>query len=219
MRVLEDKHRSASAEIVYTKNNQKHMQIEERELTALKGQISKLENQAHAVTIETAEDYTHAIDIVSKLKETGSTIKNKKESITKPLNEALRNARELFAPIEQQFLNAEAIIKTKLLDYKRKKDAEALAEEAKIASKVEAGHMKLETAERKLDQVERVETTTRGKIGEVQVRKIKRVRITDVALLPREYLVPDEVAIRRDALGGKAIPGVEIYEEEVIAAR
>lgn len=195
------------------------MQIETKELTVLKGQVSKYENQATAVTIATQEDYTLAVDLVSKLKDTGSKIKASKESITKPLNEALKNARELFAPIEAQFAQAEAIIKTKLLDYKRKKDAEAKVEEAKIAARVEKGTMRLDTAEKKLDQVERVENTTRGAVGEVQIRKIKKVRIIKAEEVPDEYWVLDQVAIRRDALGGKTIPGVEVYEEDSIAAR
>jgi len=190
-----------------------------KELTVLKGQVSKLENQANTVAIATKEDYEAAIDLVSRLKETGSKIKATKESITKPLNEALRNARDLFSPIETQFSHAEAIIKSKLLEYKRKVDEAARAAEAKIANKVEAGTMKLETAEKKIDKIERVETTTKGKVGEVQVRKIKKVRIVDAAKLPREYLIPDEVAIRRDALGGKEIAGVEVYEDEIISAR
>src|SRR3990167_8609536 len=192
------------------------MEIEIKELTVLKGQVSKLENQAEAVTIATQEDYTNAVDLVSKLKETGKLIKDKKESITKPLNESLRNARELFAPIEEQFEKAEAIVKTKLLDYKRKKDVEARAEEDKIAARVEKGTMKLDTAEKKIDSIERVDTITKGKVGEVQIRKVKKVRIVDAAVLPREYLIPDEVLIRKDALGGKQILGVEVYEEEII---
>lgn len=190
----------------------------DKELVALKGQISKQENQANAISIETQEDYTAAVDLVAKLKETGSIIKNKKESITKPLNESLKQVRSLFAPIEAQFANAETIIKGKLLAYKRKIDEEARAKEAKIAEKVESGKMKLETGEKKLGQIERVENTTRGKVGEVQIRKIKKVRITDEAAIPRNYLVPDMVAIRRDALGGTAIPGVEVYEEESVSA-
>jgi len=194
------------------------MTVDTKELTALKGRVSKLETQANAVTISTQEDYTAAVDLVSRLKDAGSKIKASKESVTKPLNEALRNTRELFAPIEEQFAKAEAIVKTKLLDYKRKIDAEARVAEAKIAARVENGTMRLDTAERKLDAVERVENTTRGKVGEVQVRVIKKVRIVDAAVLPREYLIPDEVAIRRDALGGKTIAGVEVYDEEIIAA-
>lgn len=191
--------------------------IETKELTPLKAQVSKLENQANEVQILKAEDYTFAVDLVAKLKDIGSKIKNVKESITKPLNEALRNARELFRPIEDQFTNAESIVKTKLLDYKRKIDEEARKKESVIAEKVEAGKIKLETAEKKMEKIERVETTTRGKVGEVQVRKVKKVRIINEALIPRNYLALDMVAIRRDALSGIIIPGTEVYEEETIA--
>lgn len=192
--------------------------IETKELVPLRAQVTKLETQAQAVQIETQENYTQAVDLVSRIKETGALIKNKKESITKPLNEALRNARDLFAPIEQQFANAEAIIKTKLLDYKRKVDEEARKKEAAIAARVEKGTLKLETAEKKLDLVERVENTTRGKVGEVQIRKVKKIRIIDEAAIPRQYLIPDEVKIRKDALSGVVIPGCEVFEEETIAA-
>ena len=193
--------------------------IDTKELAPIKAQVSKLENQATAVAIESQEGYENAIDLVSKLKETGSEIKKKKESVTKPLNEALRNVRDMFRPLETQFENAERIIKNKLLDYKRKKDEEARAEEAKVAARVAKGTMKLETAEKKMDSIERVENTTRGQVGQVQIKKIRKVRITNQDEVPRKYLVPDMVLIRQDALGGIVIPGVEIYEEETIAAR
>ncbi len=194
-------------------------EIETKELAVLKGQVSKLETRANEVAIETQEDYEGAVDIVAKLKDTGSIIKKRKESITKPLNEALKNARELFKPIEQQFTEAERIVKGKLLEYKQKADAKAREEEQKIANRVEKGTMKVETAEKKIENVERVQQTTRGKVGEVQVRKIKKLRIVDKKLIPLEYLEPDMGAIRRDAISNKiTIPGVEVYEEEVIAA-
>ncbi len=192
---------------------------QKKELIALKGQISKCENRANAIEVNSQETYVQAIDIVSKLKETGTNIKLKKESITKPLNEALKNARKLFAPVEEQFAKAEVIIKQKLLAYKKKIDAEAEEEEEKIAAKVEGGKMKFETGEKKIEKIERVDNTTKGKVGAISVKIIKKVRITDAALLPREYLIPDQVAIRRDALGGKPIPGVEVYNEEIIAAK
>lgn len=188
------------------------------ELQPINAQLAKLENQANMATITTQEEYARAIDLVSELKEAGSKIKNLKESITKPLNEGLRNARAMFAPVEERYENAERIIKTKLLDYKRKVDDEARAAEAKIAARVEKGTLKLETAEKKLDAIERVETTTQGKVGAIQIRVVKKVRITDANALPREYLVPNETLIRKDALSGKVIPGVEVYSEESIAS-
>lgn len=192
--------------------------MDTKEIAIFKAQVSRLENKADSIMIESKEHYTEAIDIVAKLKDTGSKIKLSKESITKPLNESLKNIRALFAPLEEQFEKAERIIKIKLLDYKRKIDAEAKAKEDAIAARVEKGTIKLETAEKKIENIERVEQTTKGKIGEVQIRKIKKVRIINEADIPREYLIPDMVSIRRDALGGKSIKGVEVYEEESIAA-
>lgn len=191
--------------------------IDIKELVPIKSLVSKLENQANEVTIVSAETYANAVDIVSKLKETGSTIKEKKESITKPLNESLRSVRDLFRPIEDQFESAEKIIKEKLLSYKRKMDEEAREKEAKIGARVAQGTLTLETGEKKLEAIERVESTTRGKVGEVQMRKVRKVRITNEQLIPRRYLVPDMIAIRRDALGGTAIEGIEVYEEETVA--
>lgn len=194
------------------------MQIEQKELTNLKREVSILENQARNVIIENREDYESAIDFVSKLKDAGSKIKDKKESVTKPLNEALKNARNLFNPIEDQFASAEKILKGKLLAYKREVDEEARRKEEQYAARVERGTMKADTAEQKIAEVDRIDTTTKGDVGRVQVRKVKKVRIADESSLPREYLTPDMVKIRRDALGGKEIPGVIIEEEEVIAA-
>ena len=177
-----------------------------------------MEAEAVGLVIETKEEYKAAVDLVFRLKEKGSKIKNIKESVTKPLNEALRNYRALFAPAEERQEKIEEIVKGKILAHKRKVDELARQEELKIANRVEKGTMRLDTAEKKIENIVRVEQTTRGYVGEVQIRKIKKVRITNEANIPREYLVPDMVAIRRDALGGKEIPGVEVFEEEGIAA-
>lgn len=213
---------------------------EQKELSVIKGQVSKLENQVNELVVDSPETYSQAVDLVSKLKDTGSKIKDQKESITKPLNEALRNARGMFAPIEDSFEKAEALIKRKLLDYKRKVDEEArkkeeaiaqkLADEkAKLDAQVKAGEIteekadekfgkKLEKSEDKLDSIDRVENTTHGETGKVSIRKVKKVRIVDADLVPRAYLVVDEVKVRKDALAGLIIAGVEVYEEEQIAA-
>lgn len=192
---------------------------DQKELSVLKGQVSRLENQVNGIVIDSAESYAQAIDVVSKLKTIATTLKDRKEAITKPLNEALKSARELFAPVELQYSNAESIIKTKIVTYKRKIDEDARIAEAKIAEKVETGKMSVETAGKKIDNLAHVETTTRGKVGEVQIKKIKKVRIIDELLIPREYLITNDVLIRKQALAGISIPGVEIYDEESVAVK
>ena len=192
------------------------MQPENKELTVLKSQVSKLENQANAVIIATPEENALAIDLKAKLKEIGQTIKARKEEITKPLNAALKSARELFAPIEEQYEIAENIVGRKLLDYKQKVEAEARAMEAKIAARVEKGTMKIETAERKIEQIPTMQKTIKTSFGSVQFRKIKKVRITDLNLIPDQYWVIDEVKLRKDVLAGIVVPGAIMFEEEIV---
>lgn len=193
------------------------MEIDKKELTVMKTYVTKLENQSNAIVIENDTGHRQAVDLVATLKETGSRLKNKKESITKPLNEALRNVRDMFRPIEDQYSSAESIIKGKLLDYTRKVNEEARKKEEALAKRVEKGTMKMETAERKLDTIERVDNTTKGDVGRVSIKKIKKVRIVDESSLPREYLEPNMVLIRKDALSGIEIKGVEIYSDETVA--
>lgn len=190
--------------------------IETKELTTLKGEISKLENNANEITITTPEENGLAINLKAKLKDIGKQIKERKEGITKPLNEALKSARELFAPLETKFEFAEKLVGRKLLDYKQKVDEEARAKEAKIAAQFEKGNIKAETAERKIDQIERVEKTVQTDHGTVQFRRIKKVRIINESEVPDSYWILDMVAIRKDALAGILTKGVEIYEEEIV---
>lgn len=212
--------------------------MEEKELTVLKGQVTKLENLANEITIATPEENAAATELKAKLKEIGKTLKDRKEEITGPLNAALKSARALFAPLEERYETAETIVGKKLIAYKQKVEAEARAEEAKIAAKLEAERAKLEAeveagkitaekaeakldvklqkAEEKLESVEKVDKTVQTAHGQVQFRKIKKVRITNEELIPRYYLVVDTVKVRRDVLAGMDVPGAEIYEEETV---
>lgn len=59
--------------------------------------------------------------------------------------------------------------------------------------------------------------TETTKVAGLSKAKIWKFRITNAALLPREYLIPDEVAIGKvvKALKDKAvIPGVQVYSED-----
>lgn len=227
--------------------------METKEITVLKGQVSKLENKANEITITTPEENASATELKAQLKDIGKTIKERKEAITKPLNVALKSARDLFAPLEAQFDAADEILGKKLLAYKQKVEAEARAEEARIAKKLEDERKKLEAevaagkisetkadqkldqqlqkAEQKLDNVQRVDTTTQTAHGKVQFRKIPKMRVidpslftesdgsirrTDKTVIPNEYWILDTVKLRKDVVGGKVVEGAERYEEETV---
>jgi len=193
--------------------------IEQKELTVYKSQISKLDQQANELNITSPEENLVATELKAKLKEIGKKIKDRKEEITKPLNEALRSARQLFAPLEEQFESAETIVGNKLLAYKKKVDAEIRAKEEKIARDLEAGKIKnMETAERRMDALveKKIEKTTQTSYGQVQFRKVQKMRITDESLIPKKYWVIDQVLLRKDVLADIVVPGAEKFEEETV---
>ena len=191
--------------------------IETQEIEVYKSQVSQLEQQANKLSIASPEENAIAIQLKATLDKTWKEIKLKKETITKPLNEALKNARALFAPIEEIFENADSSVGRKLLDYKRKVDEDARKAEAKIAADLESGKIKkIETAERRIENLEQVQKTTHTQAGDVQFRKIKKVRITSLDLLPDAYWIVDEVKLRKDVLAGIVVPGAEMFEVETV---
>jgi len=189
---------------------------ETKEIVTLKGQVTKLNNTANEITITSPEENGSAMELKSKLKDIGNQIKERKEAITKPLNDALKSTRALFAPLETAYETAEALVGRKLLDYKRKIDEEARAKEAKIAASFEKGNIKAETAERKIEEIQRVEKTVQTDHGKVQFRIIQKMRITDPNLVPDSYWIIDEVKLRKDVLAGIVVPGAEKYGEETV---
>jgi len=195
------------------------MADEDKEIALVKTQASKALTAATEMVIASPEDMTKATDVLSKIKSVGKMIKERKEAITKPLNEALASARGLFKPIEQNHEQAEKIIKDKMLAYQRKMDEAAEAERLRLAKRVEKGTMKAETAVAKMENIQEAPTTVQGAVGQVSTRIVKKYRVTNEALLPREYLVPDMGKITEALKAGATVPGAEVYEEKVIAAR
>ena len=173
------------------------MKIDIKELAVVKTQVNKSISTAQQLTIKTKEDLEGATVVLSKIKSVGKLIQQKKESITKPLNEALKNARDLFRPLEESWEEAERIVKQKMVVFQ-------VAEEKKF-----------EQASVKLEKIDKPET----QIGNTIFKTIKKVIIKDEAKLPREYLLPNEVLIRKDALAGKEIAGVEVIEEKIVASK
>jgi len=194
-------------------------------LAPLKAQVTKLSNRANDLTVENDVQMSEANNILSDLKKVKKQITSRKEEITKPLNEALKSARALFKPVEDDFETAERIIKDKMLDYHTEQERLREEAEAKIEARREKGTLRDETADRKLGELDEVEKTVASDKGATTFKTVRKVRITDVSLVPKEYLQNDKVmdailtAVRKDALEGYPIAGVEVYDDKQVANR
>lgn len=192
---------------------------ETKEIATVKQQATKALGLAQEMVIASADDRVRATDVLSKMKTVAKMIKEREEAITKPLNEALSSARDLFRPMKQNLAEAESVVKTKMLAYDAAEEKRIAEEQQKIAEKVEAGKMKPETAMKKIENIGEVKTSVQGKVGQTQTRTVKKYRVVDESKIPREYLVPDMGKITEAFKAGKVVPGAEAYEEKIISAR
>ena len=187
-----------------------------KELAPIKAQISKTVMSVSAIEIETEKDLVKATDALVKIKVVGRKIKEKKEEMTKPLNISLKNIRNFFRPIETDFAMAEKSVKDKIIAYQDKAEKEASKKTEKIVEKVEEGKMSFDKAADKIEAITPEKTIEAGS-GSVQFRKIKEVKIVNEDKIPREYLMPDMAKIKKVALAGVSISGVEVVERRVVA--
>ena len=181
----------------------------DKELVVVKAQTTKALSAVGELTIKTAADVEKAKGVLAKIGELKKFIKGKKEGITKPMNEALKNVRNLFSPFEERIETAESEIKDKILDYTLKVQKEQEKKKAEIEAKVDAGKMSFEKASEKIEAVE-------AKTANIPTRIIKDIEINEKEV-PDEYWVIDTARIREDVLRlGKQVPGVKIIEKIII---
>lgn len=148
-----------------------------------------------------------------ELKKVKKFITEKKESITKPLNEALKNTRELFKPVEVKIETIEKYLNGELLTYNRKLIDEQKKREAEAVKKVEEATAKGE--EVKIDKIVKKVENVQEKIEQIKTRTIKKLRIIDKTKIPFDYLEPNEVKIKQALAQGVNIPGAELYDETI----
>lgn len=201
--------------------------VDVKELAPVKTRITKAESYANTLVIKTDDDQKKATIALSELNKIGDEVTKRKEEITKPLNAALKSARDLFKPLEAAHSEAVRIIKAKLIKYHDEKLAAEKKEQDKITARLEKGTLKPETAAKKLDEVAPVEKNIKTDVGALQYKKVPVARIikevaqlTDAEILAHAkagYLEWNETAVKKAAIAtgqeGEVLAGVTVTIE------
>lgn len=201
------------------------MQIDQKEISVAKQKSTLALKAANDISaIQDEVQLTSASKILSRIKATQKLVKEKKEGITKPLNKALENVRELFRPIETSCKEAEGIVKGKMVEYSDKVKEENRIATEKLAKRVEKGTMKVETAANKITELETAPEQVHNEIGAAQFRIEREVVVEDESKIPTQYWVLDMVKVRKDVLGNASkgiaplkIPGVKVIEKTSVS--
>lgn len=200
-------------------------------------------NQCQKVTVTNDDQRTNILELVKKIKSVSKGLEDERMATTRPMDEAKKQVMDLYRAPLDNLTKAEGVIKKAVLDYdneqrrkaqelqrklqaeaeeKARKEREKLAAQAQKA--IEAG--KEEKASALLEKADEVQVfvpivqTVETKTAGVSTRKVWKYRITDVNLLPREYMVPNEAllsGLARSTQGNIPVAGVEFYAEDVLA--
>lgn len=200
-------------------------QKKDQQITIIKSKTTRVVNRANDLTVSNQQEFEEAANILTDMKSVLKEAEKDRTSITKPLNDALKKINEKYKPMSNAIKDAEKIVKKKLADYQAEVQKELDRKEEKLRKDMVAGNVSPEQAVEQMENQESIGTSHDTKRGSVQFKKVKKVRITDMAKVPVKYFNDPKViealtsVVRQDALDGVEIAGVEVYEESQVAAR
>ena len=164
------------------------------------------------IEIKSQDDFDMAGKKIVEFKQYEKVVKEGKESITKPLNEALRNTRSLFKPLEDKITQAKTTLLRKVNDYKREQDRIAAEQTAKLEAKIEKGTIKRPETIMNVQMASSGLSEATTKVVEFDLEAISPEYLKELIYRPKVFDALG-VEIRKDALGNKA-QGVEPRAEK-----
>lgn len=191
-------------------NPQVEVEALEKDITPYVAKAQKL------VVIENAKDMEKASEMRAQLKAYEKEVTAKKEAITKPMNAALKAVRSMFSPLEDRIEETLNTINRAMIDYQTEQKRISDAEQEKIAQRIGQGKgkLKLETAVEKMKEVDTPDKQVVTASGGTEFIDTPCFEVTDVSLLPKEYILPDLVKIRAAMKGGIELDGVRYWNEQ-----
>ena len=194
-------------------------------LAPVKARITTISATVENAVIENAEGLGMAVDVLSNIKDLAKKVKASEKAERDPLNAELAILTKKYKPVKTDLEKAEDSLKTKMIAYEEKVEAKRAADAEKLEARVDRGTMRVDTAMRKMDDLETVGSSVAGAKGSINFREVRTVKIVDPKAIPLKYLMNEKVldalraAVRTDVLNGTKVEGVEIVIEKQVASR
>lgn len=172
--------------------------------------VSPVVKEAQILFIKSPVTLQLAVDILSKLNRLNDSIIEDREKITKPLNQALKEIRSKYKPLEDSLSEAVSLIREKMSAYQTRVTQEAKKKEIQLAERLSKGDISLDQAMEALPQSPSALVVAGA--GKVKFKTSYRLKLTDPELLPDAYFSINETLILFDLKAGKAVPGAQLEE-------
>jgi len=191
----------------------------EMNLTEIKSKSEEMQKMVDETKVTTDPELKIVADKIKNIKTLGKFVRQEMEKYTKPAQEIINNARTRYLPFEKLCKDAEAQLKTKANVYMTDIENKRRAKEDAIAKRAEKGNIKEETAVRKTEEIGEEKKSVSTDSSQIQRKIVQEIVIVDREKIPHEYWIVDEKKVRKVALAGIEIPGVEIRESSQIAIK
>lgn len=166
--------------------------------------------------IASPSDMERATTTLSILNKCNDRVKKEKKVVIDPL-EALIDIEEARWKDVQTLLKGHiSSLKAMVNEYQTNAINAKLEAETKLVERIGEGKgkIKLETAVRKIDELETVEKKVETAVGTLTFRPHKMCEVISINDLPIEYHLSDDVAIRKAMNEGVELPGVRYWTEQ-----
>lgn len=177
------------------------------------------------IKVANDQDMAEAANLLACFRKKRKEVEEQFEVPIKGLKSEVKQLQEqrdkLIAPLTQ----AEGRLQTEILGYRQRVAAEAAALQAKLNAQHEK---KVEKAIAKGKDVTEIAPPVQVAMpaksvmtdaGGVTARKVKKFKITEPSLVPKDYWIIDEGMVGKAVRAGLEIPGVQTWEEETLSVR
>ncbi len=171
--------------------------------------LASLEKKANPLfkklpdSISTKQEYEDAAFNMKLIKAIAADAEAEKKLLIDPLNEVIKRIKELFKPFENKVEEKEVELKQQMSGYL----IEAKSKINQIGFALSSGKIKkASTAVKKQNELQATSN----------IRKVWTAICKDESKTPREFLVPDEAAIKKALKDGKKVAGWSYEQIETI---
>lgn len=164
--------------------------------------------------VVTKSNLSEAAEFVIEIERASAAAEEEKRKALNLILALEKVERGRWKQFEDSVKKASEIMRGKVVKVNEELRQIGIKVKAALEAKVESGRLKdPEKIAAKLEAIQEPERRIVTSSGTFTEKTHQTVKVVDVNLIPRRYLVPDMVKIRKDALANIQIPGVEVVNE------
>lgn len=196
--------------------------MEKKEIAELEIHNENIIAATEGHQIESQKDVDSANVFIKQISGQLKKIEEKRKTFTQPLNQSLKEINKTFKELTKPLEKIKSILAQKVMVWRKQEQDKIRAEQERIEKEEERRRKIQEAHEKKGHEVAEPVVMKRPEplqeTDTTQTRKVWKFEI--VGIIPLEYMTVNEVEIREAIRSGiREIPGIRIYQEEIMVIK